>query len=692
MNSMDFSHIKTAVASQFQHLQSDPTATLYRVDVDRDLLWSTYLSSFPPGTDPLYRQRTGHDCSCCRQFIRTVGDVVAVIDGVIVSIWDVEIPQEPAYQAVVDALSALVHSCPITAPFYHYEGAAGTDKNFEILNGETGINALGEVRTWTHFHVNIDRRYVRPKSEIPTLISNAQSSRDVFLRSLTEITHDAIDTVLDLVAQNSLYRGEEHAALIRQFQLAKSTYDHIPDTDPRRKEAFGFVETGAVARIRNTSIGTLLTDLSTGMDLDAAVRSYESKVAPTNYKRPTALVTPAMVKKAKETLQELGLLSALDRRYATLRDLNVNDILFADRTARKALTGDVFDELASSPPVTVKNLDRVEEVPISRFLTDILPRIDTLELLFENRHQSNLVSLIAPCDPTSRPLFKWNNLFSWSYSGELADAIKERVKQAGGNVTGDLCCRLAWWNHDDLDLHMVEPNQQHIYFGNRHGYRSGGQLDVDMNVVPTTRQPVENIFYARRSGMPEGEYHLYVDQYNKRESQDAGFACEIDYLGQTYRFTYSKALRTGENVTVARFRYSHKNGLEIIESLPSTQSSRVVWGLPTQVFHRVDVLTMSPNCWGQQRGDTDYTTGNRHYFFMLDSCQNDGTARGFFNEFLREDLNVHRKTMEVVASKMKPEPSDDQLSGLGFSSTRRDTVICRVKGKGNFQRTIKISF
>ena len=79
--------------------------------------------------------------------------------------------------------------------------------------------------------------------------------------------------------------------------------------------------------------------------------------------------------------------------------------------------------------------------------------------------------------------------------------------------------------------------------------------------------------------------------------------------------------------------------------------------------------------------------GNKHYFFMLADAKQDGPARGFLNEFLREDLAKHKRTFEALGSKLKAPASDNQLSGLGFSSTVRNDVLVRVNN-----RTLKLVF
>ena len=49
---MIFSHFKNAIAAQFKAMSS---LTLLRVDINKDVLWQTYLASFPEGSNPLYR-------------------------------------------------------------------------------------------------------------------------------------------------------------------------------------------------------------------------------------------------------------------------------------------------------------------------------------------------------------------------------------------------------------------------------------------------------------------------------------------------------------------------------------------------------------------------------------------------------------------------------------------------------------
>jgi len=672
-----FNKFKEAVTRQFEVMKG---SQLFRTDVPKDELWEVYLGSFPEGQNPIFKERAEHDCQSCKSFVRTVGSMVAWVDDKLVSIWDCE-PGFP-YDDVAEAMSDLVKAAPIKNILLHDQPVAGVDKNH-------GQAEDGSILTWEHFFLQLPNACYCASGR-GARYSEAQSTRDVFARALEEITTGAIETVIDLVDQGSLYRGEEHLHAVQAFARQKRLYDKLEDE--RAKELFTWqqLHLPSVTRIRSTAIGTLLVDLSKNVDLDTAVKKFEAKVAPANYQRPKALVTKAMIKRAQETAKEKGLLSALDRRFAVPEDVTINNVLFANRDARRSMGEDVFDELMSETRENTKSLEHVEEVPIEKFL-ELLPKISSVELMVENRHAGNFVNLVAPADPESKLLFKWDNGFSWCYAGEVADSIKQRVKAAGGNVSGDFRASLAWYNYDDLDIHLKGPGPHggrygmHVFYSSKVDHHTGCNLDVDMNAGSgTSRNAVENITFPQRSRMREGEYELLVHQYQLREHKDLGFEIELEFDGDTHTFAYDQQVRQGQYVSVAKFRFSQKDGIEFISSLPRQNVQKEIWGINTQQFVPVSMIMLSPNHWNGR------PVGNKHYMFMLQDCKREGSSRGFFNEYLRDELREHRKVLELLGSKMRTEEEGPQLSGLGFSSTQRNSVFAKLSG--SFNRTVKITF
>jgi hypothetical protein len=692
---MDFIGFKTALQRHvFSMLEG--TDHLFVVDVDKDAIWSRYLDSFPVDANKIFRKRAEHDCSACRHFIRSFGNVVKIENARIVTIWDFRV-DDPAYQMVVDALAAFIRSKPVTNVLVTREAAFGVDKNHESATSEDGSTS---VLTWEHLYVRLPDRFVMNicgASTEDSVRSSMRDLRNVFKRSLDEITEDAIQTVLELIADNSLYKGEESKSLLQEFLKIKKLYEKLPhDIVDRDNWAWEqSVKVGAaIGKIRNHAIGTLLTDVSQGVSLDEAVSKFEAMVAPQNYKRPKAIFTKKMLDDAQHKIEELGLSDSLGRRMAVLDDITINNVLFANRDAAKRIAGSVFDDMAASVAIKPKSFDRAEEISIDDFIKNVLPTATSIDAYLENRHVPNLVSLIAPQVKDSKTLFKWGNGFSWAYAGNITDAMKERVKALGGDVTGDLRFSIMWNengdNDNDFDAHCIEPDGNEIYFRTKKGrvvHASTGELDVDI-IDPRSevnnKTAVENITYRTRSKMPEGVYRFFVHNYNHRGGR-TGFAAEIEFDGQIFSFSYPNELRQDEKVVVAEVSYSRKDGFKLIEHISSSVSSRKAWGLDTNQLHPVSIIMYSPNYWDAQEG-----IGNRHYFFMLKNCVNDEQPNGFFNEYLREDLSVHKHVFEALGAKMRVEAVDDQLSGLGFSSTKKSSLVVKVEGKTS--RMLKINF
>lgn len=684
-----FLKFKKALQDHFNEMQKDVTH-LFEVDVDKDELWNTYLDSFPAGTNNIFRERREHDCSCCRQFIKNIGAAVTIKDKQVHTIWELEL-NDSTYQPVCDALDAFVKAHNVTDIYTTTFPKMGTDFNFEEINGRS--------HRWDHFFLELPSKFVnKSNSSNEEIKGQFRDTRNVFKRSLDEITMDALDTILELINSNTLYKGEEWKGVLTEFKKYKKEYDKL--TSESDKELYAWeksVTAGiAIGRIRNHSIGTLLLNVSEDMDLDTAVRKYEQIVAPSNYKRPKAIFTKKMLEDAKNTITELGYMDSLQRRFATLNDITVNNVLFSNKSAARRMNGadDIFGQMEKEVSVSPKKFSKVEEISAQDFIDKVLPTAKEIEAFVENKHEKNFVSMIAPVNPDAKTMFKWNNGLSWAYSGNITDSdMKQNVKAAGGNIYGVLRFSIMW-NEDqndnsDLDAHCLEPDGNEIYFGNCRKpmiSRCGGQLDIDITQPMGQmrgKPSVENITWADMTHMKPGVYTFFVHQFRNRGSK--GFKAEVEFNGEIYAFEYNKPV--SGNVLVAEVTLDKNGNFTITEKLSgiSSVTSREIWGINTNQFVPVSVISYSPNYFDEQDG-----IGHRHLFFFLKDCVNSEEPNGYYNEFLKSDLEKHKRVFEALGAKCHVENTDDQLSGIGFSMTKRAELVVKVKGAT--ERIMKIKF
>ena len=682
---MNFTQFRDKLRTHWSEMCAN-AQRLYEVDVDGDELWNRYQAAFAPEDNKIYRKRPEHDCSACRHFIKMVGGVVKIKDDfTLETIWDFD-AGDKKYQRVCDSLDSYIKSLPIVDVFLTKFREAGHDHDFEYKEG------CGAIK---YNHLNVPLPSFTFSNYPETKKSDFRTGKQVFKRALDEITPDAVDTVLELIASNSLYKGQEWERQLIAFKEYQSNYLNTPDSKKDNLVWRSAVTNNGVARIRNTSIGTLLVSISEGMDLEQAVTQYERITAPENYKRPKAIFTQKMLENAKKKMEELGYMESLPRRFATLNDITVNNILFANRNIKPTISGgmdatDFFGQMQKDvQTVNPKRFDRVEEIPAEKFVKDVLPTAQAVELFFENKLSQNMVSLIAPINRDAKSMFKWSNPFSWAYSGNVTDSLmKERVKAAGGKVDGVLRFSIMWndqgdWNKNDEDAHCIEPDGFHIFYASKKNSRTGGNLDIDI-INPKHGEPaVENITWPDITRMKEGTYKFYVNTFSGRGGR-GGFRAEIEFDGQIYHFDYAQNTAHKKNYPVADVTL--KDGqFSIKEHMPSNISSREVWGLKTNQFVPVSVICYSPNYWDEQRG-----IGHQHLFFMLNGCTNDEEPNGFYNEFLNNELAEHKRVLEALGSKAHVQTVNNQLSGVGFSMTKRADVVVKVTGAT--ERIVKIKF
>lgn len=715
------------------------TGRLFRCDIEGDLLWMAYLEGFGKN-DPKWRdpESSVHNCNYCHGFVRRYGNVVAIDQNLeIMSLWDMPLDEVPdEYKASVDGMSQLIHKMgkikEVFVETFSYLAMdktpyeinpsnkqetykLGVEKNIKRYtkedidrHPECKLFKVNDTYTYRHMWLSIPRQFISFSNDSrEALMAAPRQTKEVFKRGLDEISIDTLQLILDLEAQGSLLNGASYKHVVTKARDYAEKYKNIP---AEKKDNFCWLaslEWGPGAAFRNTAIGTFMTDLAEGMEINAACRSFNQKVDPINYMKASAPITKRQIAEAEKFVEENGYTDSLVRRCATIEDIKVSDILHSNQEAGEVKTKvSLFDGLAPTTATRHKKaqFDNVEEVTIDKFMKDILPNCTSVEVYLSNKHRGNFVTLITAENKDSKRIFNWDNNFSWTYAGNLAgkSQIAQAVKAAGGFVDAPFRCSMIW-NEDgradscDLDLHCTEPND-HIYFGSHNigkdmnridqcQSRSGGVIDIDVTRPGEQCRnnggvAVENIFWRDLSKV-SGKYHFFIHNFNG--ASNTGVRAEIFFQGQLFSYNYPK--RVTSDVHLADVTI--KNG-EIVDIqhgpylTNSEEKSEKIYNLDTCEFHKASLICLSPNFW-QEHG-----VGNKHYFFMLAGAECPEDIRTLHNEYLNQDLRNHRKVMEALGAKLKCKSTKNQLSGLGFNATVHDELIVRCKG--SFQRVLKIKF
>ena len=686
---------------------------LFRSSMTGQEVWDLYLNSFTEEENPIFRdpESTSHNCNHCKNFIRRYGNIVAIINNKIVSIFDIDI--EGKYKIPAQNMNFALTEAKIKDVFFEtfdelqslpYEKCnknsetfkLGIDKNVKRYTKEEadkfGIVKPDEIRTFNHFHASINKIFVDTSgASIESIMAKHRDAKNVFQRAMEEIPLDTLELVADLIKQGSLLDGETHLFKIDQMIPMKRTYDSLKEND---RDNWCWVTSRDLpyAKFKNELIGVLCTELAEGEELNKACQSWNKRVDPANYMKAVAPFTQKQKDAAAKFVSDNGYTESFKRRLATLDDIKASEIKHINAGDGKIEEVSMFDNLKTTKTGRHKRneFDGVEEVSIDKFMKDILPSCTSVEAYLENHHVGNMVTMTTADNENSKPMFKWSNNYSWTYNGNLAgkSQIRESVKSQGGGVDGVLRFSIMWAedtkDNSDLDAHCKEPNNNLIYFSNKYSKYTGGVLDIDITQPQSHKtynkeNVVENIIWPNLASMIDGDYSFLVNQFAARNSK--GFKAEIEFDGEIYSYEYPNPVSGKVKVATVTKK---GNKFTIKHHLPKTNNSREVYGLQTKNFHKVNLVCLSPNHWGNDR------VGNKHYFFMLDKCKAESDIRSYHIENFNNELAEHRKVLEPLASTIMIKPEGNQLSGLGFNATIKDELI--VKLSGNFKRTIKIKF
>jgi len=141
----------------------------------------------------------------------------------------------------------------------------------------------------------------------------------------------------------------------------------------------------------------------------------------------------------------------------------------------------------------------------------------------------------------------------------IDEEIAKRVRQFGGRIDDvDIRFSLIWETKDDLDLHVITPRGEEIYYASKISC-CGGELDVDKNAgEPYTNKPVENTVWLKNTA-PTGRYRVFVRNYAYHSGKYGAIPFKVEKVvgGEVEYFEgATKAGTTGQQSDVQCFDFS----------------------------------------------------------------------------------------------------------------------------------------
>ena len=353
-----------------------------------------------------------HDCRTCRNFVNRYGGLVRINDDD--ELEPVMWKYAPSfYKPAVDAVYNAVKNSKITGVFITSERRLGTPK--------TGY--------WTHMSVDVPKFMVFNNRLLNSYQKSAEKYEDfkMIQNAVNEYSIKTVESAVNLLRSDSMYRGEKVLGIAEWFldvlKVAKG--------NPKRSNILWKRVATAPAgfcHISASMIGTLLDDISDGMDLESVRNRFNAKMNPLKYQRPQAAPTAGNVEQAEKIIAELGLENSLKRRFARLDEIDT-----VWRPAGKTYTlvtsttpSAVFADIKTKESYSSKR-DRAytpqTTMTWSKFQRTVLPNAKKIELEI-GIGVNTYAAIVTAEDPNSPPIIRWDteehrNPFSWYlYSGK----------------------------------------------------------------------------------------------------------------------------------------------------------------------------------------------------------------------------------------------------------------------------------
>jgi hypothetical protein len=355
--------------------------------VDTDELWSIYLKHIPTEV------RQSYDCNTCRHFIERFGGIVSLNSSTYETksvIWDPKHGMPDVLRDSVKYLKETVESRSI--------------KDVFITN--QSILGIGQTDDFRHPSISVPDgfRYKGPYS-VDQLQAQKREDIKTLCLALASYKLEDFTALVRLFRSESVSRHEKFAAHATWLYSLKKL-DESRSVTYRHNKIWYAIATAqdGWCHLHSSVLGTMLDDLASGLPIPQVIVRAEEKLDPTKYQRPQEAPKAGNLIKAEAQFQQLGLATALERRFARLDEVQA---LWRPELKVPPVAKGVFGDVKARDEMT-KTPAKMPTVRMtwSKFERTVLSFVDQIDVYVPL--SGNFVALTTAVHSNAKPLIRWD--------------------------------------------------------------------------------------------------------------------------------------------------------------------------------------------------------------------------------------------------------------------------------------------
>jgi hypothetical protein len=348
-------------------------------------LWEAFLAALPED------QRQTNNCTSCRRFVERFGHLVTLDEtGTQRSPFWSEHSASSENFAAVQRLREMVENAHVNGVFLSSAPVWGTPV--------TGV--------WRHMAVSV------PQANLfrPGLLSASQKMAELQEHhrclnvALSEFQAGLLEQARVVLQADALTRSEKFIGVV-EWLLARQRERTLPQGRNLIWKAVASAPAGFCTP-RSSMVGTLLEDLAAGLPFETVKRKFDDKMHPLRYQRPQVAPSAGNIQQAEEAIAKLGLAPALERRFATLADVQLT---WKPREEKPEKAGSVFGHLKPKEEPWSADLQLPgKTLTWVKFRDTVLPTAEKMELRVPTSSPA-FSALVTAVHPDAPPLIQWDS-------------------------------------------------------------------------------------------------------------------------------------------------------------------------------------------------------------------------------------------------------------------------------------------